>query len=264
MIRSQLLAVVLTAVLAPCALAQAPATAPRVVVLPYQGLGLEPTALQKLTDALRAQVAAKQWELTDAADIAKQQRAAVMCGEDAECLATVGQRGGARWVLGFGVAQVGASMAVSALLVDATTGRKHLTFLEKLPALPDDPAPLAQRVVDALFKDVPRAAALEPDLPPPPPPVVVQPVEPPHPLRPWAITATAVTGVAGVTGGVLGVMAMQSYAKLPDVPVNERGPADARQRSLNAGADAALGVAVTAAAAATILWVLDARAGATP
>lgn len=256
---------ILTRVLVLLACAALPAVASetpnRVLVVPYQGLGIEANALPRLGDALGSEVSARKWGLADPADAAKQQRAAVMCGEDVECLATLGQRAGARWVLGFGIARIGASVAVSALLVDAPAGHKHQAFLEKLPALPDDLSPLGRRIVESLFKDVPTAPALVPEPPPVSPPVVVVPVEPAHPLRPYAITATVVTGGAGITGGVLGVLAMQNYAKLPDVPVDQRGAANAQQRTLNTGADLAVGLAVVAAATATVLWVVDSRAG---
>ncbi|MBL9037098.1 MAG: hypothetical protein JNG84_01165 [Archangium sp.] len=231
------------------------ASGDRVIVVPYQTLNVDQVSVERVAVALRAAVGAKGFEVPETS---RQQRAAVMCGEELECLATLGTRSDSKWVVAWGLARIGGATLVNALLVETRTGARMGAFSEKLPALPDDVADLATRVVAALLRDVP----------PPQVPLdtVVAPVVevPRRPLRTAAIAVTGATAVATVATVVLGLSAHAHFRQLPDVPVEQRGPAVAHQRALNTGADVALGVAIAAGVSAVVLFVVDARAGEHP
>ena len=83
------------------------AAQPRVAVVPYQGIGAEPGVVERLSAALRTEVANRKWTVVSADETERKERAAAMCGEDVECLGTLGQRLDARFVLAFGVGRVG-------------------------------------------------------------------------------------------------------------------------------------------------------------
>ena len=236
------------------------AAAPRVAVVPYQGAGAEPDFTARFAEALRAALVARHWTVVDAAETERRQRAAAMCGEDAECLSTLGQRLDARWVLGFGVGRVGSGVMVSAVLVDGAVAVKQQSVDEQLPALPTDPVPLADRFAEALVRGLTPPSQLTPPTPPvevtPP---LVETAPPPRPLRPWAIGTAAGAGALAITGGVLTVVASQHFAALAALPGDQRAAADAQQRTLNGAADAVMGTAIAAGVAAIVLFVLDAR-----
>lgn len=239
--------------------------AQRVAVVPYQGAGAEPDFTARFAEALRGALIARDWPVVDAAETERRQRAAAMCGEDAECLSTLGQRLDARWVLGFGVGRVGSGVMASAVLVDGTVAVKLESTSEQLPSLPADPTALAARFVDALVKGLRPPSKLNPPAPEVvenPPLVVTQP--PPRPLRPWAIGTAIGAGALAITGGILAIVARQHYAGLSSVPPDQRAAADARQSALNASADAVMGTAIAAGVAAVVLFILDARSAPTP
>ncbi|MEW6431422.1 MAG: hypothetical protein AB1730_07910 [Myxococcota bacterium] len=240
------------------------AVAQRVAVVPYQGAGAEPDFTARFAEALRQALAAKQWPVVDAAETERRQRAAAMCGEDAECLSTLGQRLDARWVLGFGVGRVGSGVMVSAVFVDGAVAAKQQATEEQLAALPADPSALAGRFVDALVRGLTSPSQLTPPTPPvgvtPP---LVETGPPPRPLRPWAIGAAAGAGALAITGAVLTVVAQRHYAGLSAVPPSERAAADAQQRGLNLAADVVMGTAIAAGVTAVVLFIVDGR-GAAP
>lgn len=240
------------------------AVAQRVAVVPYQGAGAEPDFTARFAEALRQALATKQWPVVDAAETERRQRAAAMCGEDAECLSTLGQRLDARWVLGFGVGRVGSGVMVSAVLVDGAVAVKQQATEEQLAALPADPSALAGRFVDALVRGLTPPSLLTPTTPPvEETPPLVETGPPPRPLRPWAIGTAAGAGALAITGAVLTVVAQQHYAGLPAVPPNERAAADAQQRGLNLAADVVMGTAIAAGVTAVVLFIVDGR-GAAP
>lgn len=243
----------------------------RVAVVPYSGAGRDPEFVSSLATALRSTLAERTWPVADAAETERHVRAATMCGEDVECLSTIGQRIDARWVLAFGVGRVGGNLMVSALLVDASVGLKHMVFTETLAAPPPDFAALARRSCDVLLVGVtPPSKLAPPDVPKPDqPPLIVAPATPPHPLRPWAIGTAIGAGGLAIAGGTFTVLAQQGFSRLPDVALAQRPAADASQRTLNLTADILVGAAIAAGATALVLFILDGReappaAGATP
>lgn len=235
------------------------AQAERVVVVPYQSLNVDAATVTRLDDAVRAQLTRKGYELPETNTA---HRAAAMCGEDLECLATIGTRAKARWVVAWGLARIGGSMLVNALLVETESGKRRGAFSDSLAVLPEDLSSLAARIVDALMGDLPVA----------PPAVVLVPKEVPAPvvvqhssaLRPWAIGTASVAGAGAIATVILGVLAQSSFAKLPTVQLDQRPAAVRQQQLLNGSADTALTVGVVAAVASLTLFLVDARAGGTP
>ncbi len=245
------------------AAAAAHAAEPQVAVVPFQGLGVEPALVDRLADALRARLEKRRWTVLGAEATRTRQRAAAMCGEDVECLATLGQRLEAKYVVAFGLGRVGDGAMLSALVVDVARAKKLAEHTERLPSLPEDAEPVALRTISTLFEGLSPPVTLVPDVPPPPPPLVLE-APPPRPLRPWAVGAAVGAGVLAVAGGTLTVLAQQHYSGLPDVAPARRAQADSTQRTLNAAADATVITAGVAAAAALTLFLLDARSAPTP
>lgn len=229
---------------------------PKVAVVAYQGVGAEPGVVEKLAAALRAEVAARKWDVVSAEETDRRERAAAMCGEDAECLSTVGQRMEARYVLAFGVGRVGQGLMVSALFIDTQDSKKLSEFSERLAAMPEDAAPLAARAVETLLQGRTPPVKLVP-VEVKQPQVVILPAEPSHKLRPAAIGVAIGAGAAAVAGGVLTGVAAGSFSKLSMVPPNERMAANEAQRGLNAAADVTVITAGVAAAVAVVLFVVD-------
>jgi hypothetical protein len=225
---------------------------PKVAVVAYQGVGADPGVVEKLAAALRTEVASRKWDVVSADDTDRKERAAAMCGEDAECLSTVGQRLEARYVVAFGVARVGQGLMVNALFIDAQDSKKLTEFSERLAAMPEDAGPLAVRVVDALLVGRTPPVKLVP-VEVPKPQVVILPKEPSHPLRPAAIGVAIGAGAAAVAGGVLTGVAASNYSTLSTMPVS----ADSGQRGLNVAADVTVITAGVAAAVAVVLFVID-------
>lgn len=224
----------------------------RVLVVSFQSLGVEPEVMNRVGDSLRTESTAASWTALDGAETQKVLRAATMCGEDAECLATLGQRADARWVLAWGFGKVGSSFLFTALVVETPTSAKLASFSEKLPGVPGDAAPLARRAVSALFKDVKRPLIVEP---PPPPPV---PVTPERRFVTPSIVAVSIAGAATIATVIFGALAATNYPKLTTALSSDRPSLDATQRRWNLAADASLGLAVVSGATALILFLLGA------
>jgi len=247
-------------------LAAAAPVSPRVAVLAYAGAGRDPALVSSLAVALRSAVAARGWRVAEPEETERQGRAASMCGEDAECLATIGQRVDSKWVLAFGVGRAGGNTLVSALLVDAEGAHKRAVFTETLTSPPPDLAALSQRVCDVLLDGVsppPRLAPADVPRPDAPPAVQGRPLEPSPRLRPWAIGTAIGAGAVALAGGTFTVLAQQSFVHLPDVAFAQRPAADADQRRLNLTADILVGVAIAAGVTAVVLFIIDAH-GAAP
>lgn len=226
----------------------------RVLVVSFQSLGVDPETMNRVGDTLRAELSAQQWVAVDGAETQRVLRAATMCGEDLECLATLGQRADARWVLAWGFGKVGASYLFTSLLVETTTGTKRASFNEKLPSVSDDSGPLARRAVTALFQGVSRVADEKPFEPPPPPPSLV--------AERRLVAPTLVSGGVGVAGalvaGVFGVLAATNYGRLQNALVVDRPGLVGQQRTWNLVADVGLGAAILGGAAALVLFILGA------
>lgn len=223
----------------------------RVLVVSFQSLGVEPSVMERVGDGLRAQSTAATWQALDGAETQRVLRAATMCGEDLECLATLGQRADARWVLAWGFGKIGSSYLFTALLVETPTSAKLATFSEKLPSIPDDASPLAQRAVAALFKDVKRPVVVEP---PPPPPV------PERRFVTATLVSASVAGAATIATTILGVMAATHFPRLATALSVDRPALDRTQRLYNVGADVSLGVAIVSGVTALVLFLLGAPA----
>lgn len=224
----------------------------RVLVASFQSLGVEPEVMNRVGDALRMQSTAATWLAIDGAETQRLLRAATMCGEDAECLSTLGQRADAYWVLAWGFGKIGSSYLFTAQLIETPSGRKLSSFNEKLGALPDDATPLARRAVGALFKDVTRPVILEP--PPPPPSVTL--TERRY-LAP-TIAATAVAGAAAISAGIFTGLAASHFSRLTNALSADRPSLDRTQRTWNLGADVSFAIAIAAGATALVLFILGA------
>ena len=226
---------------------------PKVAVVAYQGVGADPGVVEKLATALRSELAARKWDVVSADETDRRERAAAMCGEDAECLSTVGQRLEARYVVAFGVARVGQGIMVSALFIDAQDSKKLSEFSERLQTMPADAGPLASRALEVLLQGRTPPVKLVP-VEVKQPQVVILPAEPSHKLRPVAIGVAIGAGTAAVAGGVLTGVAASHFAGLP---MNTRPDAAATQRGLNAAADVTVITAGVAAAVAVVLFIVD-------
>lgn len=224
----------------------------RVLVASFQSLGVEPDVMNRVGDALRTESTAATWRAIDGAETQRVLRAATMCGEDAECLSTLGQRADAYWVLAWGFGKIGSSYLFTAQLIETPSGRKLSSFNEKLGALPDDARPLAQRAVAALFKDVTRPVILEP--PPPPPGVTLTERRFIAPT----IAATAVAGAAAISAAIFTGLAASHFSKLSNALSMDRPSLDRTQRSYNLGADVSFGVAIVSGITALVLFILGA------
>ncbi len=224
----------------------------RVLVASFQSLGVEPEVMTRVGDALRAESTAATWRAIDGAETQRLLRAATMCGEDAECLSTLGQRADAHWVLAWGFGKLGSSYLFTAQLVETPTGKKLSAFSEKLTALPDDARPLAQRAVAALFKDVTHPIILEP--PPPPPSVRLTERRFVGPT----IAATAVAGAAAISAAIFTGLAASHFSTLTNALSMDRPSLDRTQRTWNLGADASFAIAVASGVTALVLFLLGA------
>jgi hypothetical protein len=224
----------------------------RVLVVSFQSLGVEPEVMNRVADALRAQSTASTWRAIDGAETQRLLRAATMCGEDAECLSTLGQRADAYWVLAWGFGKIGSSYLFTTQLIETPTGKKLASFDEKLGALPDDAQPLAQRAVATLFKGVTRPVILEP--PPPPPGVTLTERRFVGPT----IAATAIAGAATISAAIFTGLAASHFPRLSSALSADRPALDRTQREYNLGADVSLGVALVSGVTALVLFILGA------
>lgn len=233
---------------------------PQVLVVPYQVVDVEQGDVDRLAAALRKEVGKHKWDATDPATAAKQVKSAALCGEDAGCLATLGTRTGAQWVIAFSVGRVGKNVIVSALLVESSSGQQRSTSSEKLVTIPEDMTDLATDLLNPLFKDVPGSVALTPKEPLDTPKLVARPKSS---LGPAAAGVLIGSGVIAVGGVILSVVAGNNYAAMEDNPARPAGAEDA-QRGLNIAADVTVGVAIAAAATGLILLIADAASSPKP
>jgi hypothetical protein len=240
---------------------------PLALVTAYQSVGAEPSLVSGLTTRLRSAASENGLALIEQSDAARLQRAAVMCGEDITCLSTLGARAKARWVIGFGVARVGASMLFSALLIDVPKGVRVSMFSKSIPAKELDEVELIRAATTELFRDVDLVPVV-------PPPVVLVPVPvtpkpawvpevrapaPSHRLRPAAWAATGLTLALVIATVAVSAAAKSHHGTLAATPVDLRPAADGQQRTLNLGADVLLGSTLALGTTSGILWILDGR-----
>lgn len=263
-------------------LAAAPAEpAPKAVVLlgGYQTLGVDAKSVTELEKAIATALASRPVELVPAAETEKLRKGLGLCGEDAACLASVGERASARWVLGYGAGKVGSAVLVNLVLVNVESGKSVASAGTKAEA--KAMAATAAPLVDELLKNVelvPKpVVAVEPPPPPPPPTpqkdaptttvLVVAPdpnpppvvVEQGRPMKRAAIGAGIGTGVFLLATIVLGLAAAGNYNQINGKPPSDTRDAAVRsQPALNIAGDTMLGVTVAAGAATVVFAVLDA------
>ncbi|MBS1152860.1 MAG: hypothetical protein H6Q89_4558 [Myxococcaceae bacterium] len=165
--------------LAPVALAAEPAQSV-VLVGNYQALGVDAKRVTELEQALRAALGSQPVKLVSLEETEKIRRGLALCGEDAACVGSVGERAGARWVLGYGAGKVGGSVLVNLLWVDVVRGKTVSTASRKVAAaaLPT----VAGALVEEVLKDVVLVEPVQPE--PPPPPLPAPPTPPPAVLVP--------------------------------------------------------------------------------
>ncbi len=248
------------------------AAPPVALVTNYQSLGAEPALVAELTTRLSAASVEQGLSVVEAAEATKLQRSAVMCGEDVACLATLGTRGKARWVLAFGFARVGTSWLFSALLIDVEQGKRMAMFSRSVPLKQLDVVGLVQAASTELFRDVALVPTPTPALPAPvvlpPAPTPAAKVEPwvqapppkSHRLRPVALTTTGLTVALVIATVAMGVTAQGHYQGLAATPIDLRPAADSQQRTLNLSVDVLMGLSIAMGITTTTLWVVDARA----
>ncbi len=220
----------------------------RVLVVAYQSLGVDPSVMERVEAALRTESTAATWPSVAPNEAQRALRAATMCGEDRECLATLGQRADAHWVLAWGFGKVGSTYLFTSMLVETPSATQLSSFSERLPELPTDPSALANRAVATLFREVKRPVYVPP------------PATPQRTLVGPTIAAFSLGGAATVSTIIFGVLAATHYPTLARAQVLDRPALDRQQRTYNLGGDVSLGVAVVSAATALVLFILGAPA----
>lgn len=233
-------------------------------VVAYQGAGRAPELATSFQSALTKEVAARRFLPVDTE---KHQRGATMCGEDVECLATLGKRASAAWILAFGLGSAGKQTFFTALLIDVERGLQQQRVELKAETKSLEVNAVAADVAQKLFAGLePRIAIVPPvvEAPPPPPPeeprVVVLPPPPdeqPRPIRTAALGTAIGAGVLGLTAGGLAIGAGVNFGQLATTAPADRPAADATQRSLNLSADVTGGVAIAAGVTALVLFLVD-------
>jgi hypothetical protein len=220
------------------------------LVAPYQSLGVDSGTVSAISEALRLASDRTRFAALPLAESERVGRSAVMCGEDGPCLATVGQRSNARWVLAFGVGRVGTSLLLTAIFVDVAAGKELMRGSRRISEGTPDWISVAKSLVDEVVK-------------PPAEPLVVQvPIEvvkpqKTHKFRPGAFTSLGITIALGLITTGLGLTAWGNYAKLTMSNGATYPGLAATQRGLNASADIFLIGTAAAGAAALLFFILD-------
>jgi hypothetical protein len=248
-----MLAVSMSVLAAVAATALSASQAEPLLVIGYQSLGVDAAIEQKLGTGFRAGSDKPPFTVLGADKSDASARAAVMCGEDAACLATVGQRSGAKYVLAYGVGKVGTSLLVSALFIDVAVGKEIARASKRVLDANGDWIGVTKELADLVVK-------------PPAEPLVVQvpvPIEVPQKQHRFRTPAFAVLGVAiGLAVGTtaIGLGAMNNFGKLEAAnTVADRQKLAGEQRGWNAAGDTFLVVSILTAAVGVFLLVLDAR-----
>ncbi|MBK7862785.1 MAG: hypothetical protein IPJ65_30085 [Archangiaceae bacterium] len=231
-------------------LATLAATPESLLVAPYQALGVDAATVTALTEAFRLAPDATRFAALPAAESEKVTRSAMMCGEDGACLATIGQRSNARWVLAFGIGKVGSALLVTAVFVDVTAGKELMRGSRRVPEGGADWISTARSLADEVVR-------------PPVEPLVVQvPVEvvkpqKTHKWRPWAFAGGTATVVFTGLTTLLSLIAWGNYNALTKAASSGTTSAmvpslATAQRGYNAWADTALSLTLVSGA----VWLL--------
>ncbi len=227
-------------------LAAAPDT---VLVAPYQSLGVDATMVTAVTEGFRWALEGKKLQPLALSESEKVARSAAMCGEDAACLSTVGQRSGARYVLAFGVGKVGASLLVSAEFIDVASGKELSRSSRRVPEGMVEWNLVAASLADEVVKPTVEPLVVQVPI------EVSKPVKP-HTFRPWAFVTLGIAAAFGIVSAAVGLAAWGNYAQL------QKSPGDTRlretQRGLNASADVCLIFSGLTGIGTLIFFILDA------
>jgi hypothetical protein len=246
----------LLAALAACALSASQADS--VLVVSYQSLGVDAAAVAKLGEGFRAGSNKPPLQALGAEESDKAGRAAVMCGEDAACLSTVGQRSAAKYVLAYGVGKVGSSLLVSAIFIDVAAGKEITRASKRVLEVTPDWALITRELSDLVVK--PPAEPLVVQVPVP---VRVEVPAAQHRWRTPAFVAVGLGAAFGVVATILGAVAWSNYSQL--TMAGAAGDAGQyhmlaqNQRGWNGAADVFLIATVLGFAAATVFFIIDRR-----
>jgi hypothetical protein len=223
-----------------------------VLVIGYQSLGVDEATAAKLGDGFRLDANKGSLVAMGADESNKSGRAAVMCGEDAACLANLGKQSAAKYVLAYGVGKVGNSLLVSALFIDVTSG-KEITRASKRVLDPNPDWSLVTRELSDLV------------VKPPAEPLVVQvpvPVEVqrPHKLRTGGFISLGIGLAFGIVTTVAGLFAYSNWKALTTATsIDSRRTLATQQYGVNTLADVCLTVGVVAAGLGLLFILLDLR-----
>jgi hypothetical protein len=229
------------------------------LVVRYQAEGVS------ATEAAEAQRAIEEAFRARGIGLAKDEhasKASEMCGEEPACLASLGARAHARWVLAYGIGQVGHRVLTSLVLVDVAEaiirGRDSRELDREGLGWTREATALAER----LDVDIPV-----PPVPPPPPNLTPQTLPPPPPVQvekpagdprlrtyAWVSGGTASALLAG--SGIVGLLARSNYQTLEGTEYSARPPLISQQHVLNSTGDAMLiGSVVVAGVSATLFYL---------
>jgi hypothetical protein len=181
-----------------------------------------------------------------------------MCGEDASCLSTVGQRSSARWVLAHGVGKVGSALLLSALFIDVTTGKEVARGSRRIAESAPDWEAVTRSLADEVVKRPIET----------PPQIVEVPVrvevpvpapEKPRRLRTVAWISSGVTVAFAAITVVLGLLAAGNYQSLQKASAAQFDELARNQRLLNGAADTMLAGTVLGIGSSLLFFLLDWR-----
>jgi hypothetical protein len=241
------------------ALAAATERGPLLVVR-YQAEGVSATEAAEAQRAIEEAFRARGVSL---ATDERASKASEMCGEEPACLASLGARAHARWVLAYGIGQVGHRVLTSGVLVDVAEavirGRDSKELDREGLGWTHEATTLAERLDPDITAPVSPPAPppnLTPQTVPPPPPLEIQKPAGNPQLRTyaWVSGGTAAALLAG--SGVVGLLALSNYQTIESTDYPSRPPLNSQQRTLNATGDALLiGGVVVAGVAATLFYL---------
>jgi len=223
--------------------------AAQVLVAPYQSLGVEASTVTAVAEGFRWALEAKKLQPLPLAETEKVARSATMCGEDAACLSTVGQRSAARYVLAFGVGKVGSSLLVSAQFVDVSSGKELARSQRRVPDGMVEWNLVASSLADEVVKPAVEPLIVQVPI------EVAKPVKP-HTFRPWAFVTLGIAAAFGIVSAAVGLAAWGNYAQLQKSPLDNR--LRESQRGLNASADICLIFSALTGIGSLVFFILDA------
>jgi hypothetical protein len=239
-------------------LAAAPERGPLLIVR-YQAEGVSPTEAAEAQHAIEEAFRARSVSL---ATDERASRASEMCGEEPACLASLGARAHARWVLAYGIGQVGHRVLTSLVLVDVAEavirGRDSKELDRDGLGWTHEATALAERLDPDITAPAPSPPVnLAPQILPLPPRLDLQKPAGNPQLRTyaWVSGGTAAALLAG--SGVVGLLALSNYQTIENTDYASRPPLNSQQRTLNATGDALLIAGVVAAGVAATLFYMS-------